>query len=120
MSPEQTAASIATIRALLRDASDDDRGPEEWLTVATVDAMSAIELLPLLHLAPEHSDGRRLLAQHIRFLLGKSIAGALELLEALERTEGLSGPIGDERLSNAEAAAAVARLADVAHVGSER
>lgn len=114
-----TARTIPDLRHLLTIAADDDRTPEEWMAIAALDGLTAAELVPLLRFAEPGSRGRELLARHVRFLIGKTIAAGLEMLAALESAEGLSGPIGDESLSTAEAQQAVERLVAAAHAEEE-
>jgi hypothetical protein len=101
MMPEQTARNIAELRRLLNQAADHNRTPEEWLVMAVMDGLTAVELAPVLRLAEPGSAHRSLMARHVRFLIGKTTASLLESLKALEQAEGLAGPIGEGNGSHA-------------------
>lgn len=105
-----SARSVTDLRRLMRESAAANRPPEEWMLVAFPDAEAVVELLPLLQLADDGSPAQDLLARHIRYRLGTHIAAALQMLDALERQYGLTGPISDDRLSNREAQAAIERL----------
>lgn len=105
--------TVADLRELLRDSASQDRPVEDWLAVAYPDAAAVVELLPVLRLVPAGSKAQRLLAEHIRYLLGKHIAAALQMLDALEHEHGLTGPLSNQALTGTEARQAVQRLADM-------
>lgn len=100
---------VEELRARYRQVHDGpDTHVEVWLTMAFVEISAAAEVCGVRRFAqgPE----RHALAQHARLAIGKAAATVLEALDALEREEGLDGPLSERVLTSVEARELMGRL----------
>lgn len=102
------STNVEELRKRYRELVPADTGPEVWLAMALADLRTAAAEVAAIHLA-DTTHNRHMVAEHVRLLLHKVAATTEEAIAAVERAEGLSGPIRHE-LANGEMAEILADL----------